>query len=35
MIKKIQVEPVKYREKYLSTSLLTKAEVEHAMDRVV
>lgn len=35
MIKKIQVEPVKYREKYLSTNLLTKAEVEHAMDRVV
>ncbi|MBS6956600.1 MAG: glycoside hydrolase family 88 protein [Enterocloster asparagiformis] len=35
MIKKIQVEPVKNREKYLSTRLLTKAEVEQAMDRVV
>ena len=35
MIKKILGEPVKYREKYLSTNLLTKAEVEHAMDRVV
>ena len=35
MIKTINVEPIKYREKYLSTPLLTKAEVEKAMDYVV
>ena len=35
MIKKIAVEPIRFREKYLSTPLLTKAEVEQAMDYVV
>ena len=35
MIKTINVEPIKYREKYLSTPPLTKAEVEKAMDYVV
>ena len=35
MIKTINVEPIKFREKYLSTPLLTKAEVEKAMDYVV
>ena len=35
MIKKLHVEPIKFREKYLSTPLLTKAEVEKAMDYVV
>ena len=35
MIKTIHVEPIKFREKYLSTPLLTKAEVEKAMDYVV
>lgn len=35
MIKKVNVEPIKFREKYLSTPLLTKAEVEKAMDYVV
>ena len=35
MIKKLHVEPIKYRDKYLSTELLTKEEVEKAMDYVV
>ena len=35
MIKKIAVEPIRFRDKYLSTPLLTKAEVEQAMDYVV
>lgn len=35
MIKTIHVEPIKNREKYLSTPLLTRAEVEKAMDFVV
>ena len=35
MIKTIQVEPVKRRDTYLNTRLLTRAEVERAMDRVV
>ena len=35
MIKKLHVEPIKYRDKYLSTQLLTKEEVEKAMDYVV
>ena len=34
MIKKIAVEPIRAREKYLSSPLLTKAEVEKAMDYV-
>lgn len=35
MIKTIHVEPIKNRDKYLSTPMLTKAEVEKAMDHVV
>lgn len=35
MIKTIQVEPISNREKYLSTVLLTKEEVQRAMDQVV
>ena len=35
MIKTIHVEPIAKRDKYLSTPLLTKAEVEKAMDFVV
>ena len=35
MIKSIHVEPIQNRDKYLSTPLLTKAEVEKAMDYVV
>ncbi|MGN0373039.1 MAG: glycoside hydrolase family 88 protein [Enterocloster sp.] len=35
MIKTIQVEPIRFREKYLETALLTKEEVEKAMDYVV
>lgn len=35
MIKTIQVEPISNREKYLSTVLLTKEEVQRAIDQVV
>lgn len=35
MIKKIKVEPVKNRKKYLSTRLLSRNEVKTAMDQVV
>lgn len=35
MIKTIAVEPVKNRDKYLQTKLLTKQEIEQAMDHVV
>lgn len=35
MIKTIQVEPIRNREKYLGTALLTREEVRCAMDRVV
>lgn len=35
MIKTIQVEPIRNREKYLGTALLTREEVRCAMDQVV
>ena len=35
MIKTINVEPIKFTDKYLSTPFVTKAEVEKAMDYVV
>ena len=35
MVKEIQVEPIRNREKYLGTELLTKEEVQKAMDQVV
>lgn len=35
MIKTIQVEPIRNREKYLSTALLTREEVRCAMDQVL
>ena len=35
MIKTINVEPIKFKDKYLSTAFLTKEEVEKAMDYVV
>lgn len=35
MIKRIQTEPIRFREKYEETALLTRAEVERAMDRAV
>ena len=35
MIKTINVEPIKFKDKYLSTAFLTRAEVEKAMDYVV
>ena len=35
MIKTINVEPIKFKDKYLSTAFVTRAEVEKAMDYVV